>query len=199
MANRQFEAPTWDAVYSMLVELSKQVRKSGFSPDVIVGVSRGGWPPARVMSDLLENQNLANMKVVFYKDIGVRNKTPVITQPVTTDVSGKRVLVVDDVSDSGQSLKLVANHIRKKGAKEVRVCTLYFKPQSIFKPDYYAKTTTKWVIFPWERLEAVKLIARKEKEKGGRGDSVVRRLKGSGFSGRLIRELLRLIIDRSPN
>ncbi|OLE77283.1 hypothetical protein AUG19_00810 [archaeon 13_1_20CM_2_54_9] len=63
MANRQFEAPTWDAVYSMLVELSKQVRKSGFSPDVIVGVSRGGWPPGRVMSELLENQNLANMKV----------------------------------------------------------------------------------------------------------------------------------------
>ncbi len=183
----------------MLMELSKQVRKSGFSPEVIVGVSRGGWPPARIMSDLLENQNLANMKVVFYKDIGVRNKTPIITQPVTSDVKRKRVLVVDDVSDSGHSLRLVANHLRRKGAREIKICTLYFKPHSIFKPDYYAKTTTKWVIFPWERLEAVKLIARKEKKNGGNEDSIIRKLKGSGLSGRLIRQLLRLSVDRSTN
>ena len=199
MANRQFEAPTWDIVYSMLMELSKRVRRSGFSPEVIVGVSRGGWPPARIMSDLLENQNLANMKVVFYKDIGVRNKTPIITQPVTSDVSGKRVLVVDDVSDTGHSLKVVANHLRRKGAKEIKICTLYFKPHSIFKPDYYAKTTTKWVIFPWERLEAVKLMAKKERENGGSEGSVVKKLKGSGLSGRLVRQLLRMTVDSPAN
>src|SRR6266699_3488305 len=85
----------------MLLDLAQQIRRDGYKPEVIVGVSRGGWPPARVMSDLLQNPNLANMKVEFYKDIGVRNKKPRITQPATMEVVGKRVLVVDDVSDTG--------------------------------------------------------------------------------------------------
>src|SRR6058998_427905 len=98
--NLKFEAPSWDEIYSMMLRLARRVRESHFEPEVIVGVSRGGWPPARIMSDLLENQNLANMKVVFYRDIGLRNKRPVITQPVSPRVKGKRVLVVDDVSDT---------------------------------------------------------------------------------------------------
>src|SRR6266849_6799526 len=151
--NPKFEAPSWDEIYSMMMRLARRVRESRFEPEVIVGVSRGGWPPARIMSDLLENQNLANMKVVFYRDIGLRNETPVITQPVTSRIKGKRVLVVDDVSDTGHSLKLVHAHLRKKGASKVKVCTLYLKPGSVFIPDFYARETKKWIIFPWERLE----------------------------------------------
>jgi len=176
----------------MLLDLAQQIRKDQYTPEIIVGVSRGGWPPARVMSDLLQNPNLANMKVEFYKDIGVRNKKPRITQPVTVEVVGKRVLVVDDVSDTGHSLRIVANHLRRKPVKEIRVCTIYMKPQSIFPPDYYARTTRKWIIFPWERLEAVHLISKRFKDEGTRVSSTVRALKGSGMSARLVRQLLRI-------
>lgn len=179
----------------MLVKLAFEVKSSAFHPEVIVGVSRGGWPPARVMSDLLANPNLANMRVVFYKDIGSRNKRPVITQPVTPDVRGKRVLVVDDVSDSGHSLRTVSNHLRRKGAGKVKVCTLYLKPGSVFVPDYYARKTRKWVIFPWERLEAVRLIAKKAKADGGKAANVARTLRGSGLNSRLVRQLLRMSVD----
>ena len=175
----------------MLMELAVRIRDSSFSPEVIVGVSRGGWPPARVMSDLLQNQNLANLKVVFYKDIGVRSRRPVITQPVTSEVSGKRVLVVDDVADSGLSLRVVSNHLKRRGAREIRVCTLYLKPHSVFTPDYYAKETKKWVIFPWERLEAVRQIGRRVRADNGNVSAVVKQLKDSGMSSRLVRQLLR--------
>lgn len=195
MSNPRFEAPSWDQVYDMLIKLAVEIKRSGFNPQVIVGVSRGGWPPARVMSDLLGNQNLANMKVVFYKDIGVRNKKPVVTQPVTSEVRGRRVLVVDDVSDSGHSLRVVSNHLRRKGAGDIRVCTLYFKPHSVFVPDYYGRQTSKWVIFPWERLEAVRLIARKDEPDGRKTALVVKTLRGSGLDSRLIRQLLRMSID----
>ncbi len=174
------------------MDLAVKIRISTFRPEVIVGVSRGGWPPARVMSDLLENQNIANLKVVFYKDIGVRNRRPIITQPVTSDVAGKKVLVVDDVADSGHSLNVVLSHLRRKRASEIRVCTLYLKPHSVFKPDYYAKTTRKWVIFPWERLEAVRLIARKLNRGESSSTGVVRKLKGSGLTPSLVRRLLRV-------
>lgn len=192
-SNSKYEAPGWDQIYEMLVSLAMKIKTQGFKPDVIVGVSRGGWPPARIMSDLLENSNVANMKVEFYKDIGVRSRTPQITQPVTAKVRGKRVLVVDDVSDTGHSLKVVANHLREKGTKDLKVCTIYMKPKSIFRPDFFAKTTRKWIIFPWERLEAIRLISRRVDPGLSNRASVARELKGSGISPRLVRELQQVL------
>lgn len=181
----------------MLLDLAQHIRRDQYEPEIIVGVSRGGWPPARVMSDLLQNPNLANMKVEFYKDIGVRNKKPRITQPVTMEVVGKRVLVVDDVSDTGHSLRVVAKHLHRKPVKELRVCTIYMKPQSIFRPDYYARTTRKWIIFPWERLEAIQLISKRFKDDRTRASSTVQALTDSGVSARLVRQLLRIdALDR---
>ncbi len=184
-------------MYEMLLDLALQIKRDDYKPEVIVGVSRGGWPPARVMSDLLQNPNLANLRVEFYKDIGVRNKKPRITQPVTMEVVERRVLVVDDVSDTGYSLRVVANHLRRKPVKELRVCTIYMKPKSVFRPDYYARTTKKWIIFPWERLEAVRLISKRFENDRTRVSSTVRALKGSGISARLVRQLFRIdAIDR---
>lgn len=141
------------------------------------------------MSDLLENSNVANMKVEFYKDIGVRSKSPRITQPVTAKVKGRTVLVVDDVSDTGHSLKVVANHLRRKGTKDLKVCTIYVKPKSIFRPDFFAKTTRKWIIFPWERLEAIKLLSRRVDPSHSNPSSIARELKGSGITPRLVKQL----------
>jgi len=195
LPNPKFEAPSWDEIYELLLSLAKRIRETGYLPEVIVGVSRGGWPPARIMSDLLENQNLANMKVVFYKDIGVRNRAPVITQPVTSEVTGKRVLVVDDVADSGLSLREVSKHLKRKGARDIKVCTIYLKPKSVFTPDFYARKTTKWVIFPWERLETLRLISRRL-AKGNNGISgLVRELRNSGLTPRLIKQLQALSHD----
>src|SRR2546425_12037097 len=81
-----------------------------------------------------------------------------------------------------------------KGAQEIRVCTLYLKPKSIFKPNHYVKTTSKWIIFPWERLEAINLIKRNLRSKG-KSINVIRELKGSGLSASLIRSLLALTYD----
>ena len=181
----------------MFLDLAQQIRRDQYEPEIIVGISRGGWPPARVMSDLLQNPNLANMKVEFYKDIGVRNKKPRITQPITIEVVGKRVLVVDDVSDTGHSLRVVADHLRRKPVKELRVCTIYMKPKSIFRPDYYARTTKKWIIFPWERLEAVHLISRRFRDRHTKIASTVNALKDSGMSARLVRQLMNIdALDR---
>src|ERR1700756_2274688 len=173
----------------MLFDLARQIRRDNYRPEIIVGVSRGGWPPARIMSDLLQNPNLANMRVEFYKDIGVRSKKPRITQPVTMEVVGKRVLVVDDVSDTGHSLRVVANHLRRKPVRELRVCTIYMKPKSVFRPDYYSRTTSKWIVFPWERLEAVHLISKRFKDDRKRASLTIRALKGSGISALLTRKL----------
>jgi hypoxanthine phosphoribosyltransferase len=193
--NPKFEAPSWDEIYSMMLRLARRIRESRFNPEVIVGVSRGEWPPARIMSDLLENQNLANMKVVFYRDIGLRNERPIITQPVSSRVKGKRVLVVDDVSDTGHSLRVVSAHHRAKGAGKVKVCTLYLKPRSVFTPHYYAKKTSKWIIFPWERLESIRLLSKKLGDRQVSVARIVSELRDSGLNPDLIRRLMVLGSD----
>jgi hypoxanthine phosphoribosyltransferase len=161
----EFEVPQWSQIYDMLLNLAEKIRKSGFKPDVIVGVSRGGWPPARVLSDLLSNSNLANVRAEFYLGVAETKGEPSLTQPVSIGVSGKKVLVVDEVADTGKSLKLVIKHIFERGAKEVRVAAVYYKPWSVVKPDFYDRETSCWVVFPWEVKETIRKLIKKSKEK----------------------------------
>jgi adenine/guanine phosphoribosyltransferase-like PRPP-binding protein len=123
-----FEIPSWNQIYRLLLNLTKKIRKSGFEPDIIVSVSRGGWLPARIMSDLLENPNLANVTTEFYNGVAETKREPVITQAVSVPVKERRVLIVDDVADTGESLKLVDSHLQKEGASEVKIETIYYKP-----------------------------------------------------------------------
>jgi hypoxanthine phosphoribosyltransferase len=157
----QFEIPSWNQIYTLLLNLAETIQKSGFEPDVIVGVSRGGLLPARVISDLLENHNLANVATMFYNGVGETKTKPVITQPVSVPVKDRKVLVVDDVADMGESLKLVDSHLKKQGASTVKIATLYYKPWSTVIPDYYGKMTRCWVVFPWERKETVRKTVEK--------------------------------------
>jgi len=162
----KFEIPTWEQIYEMLLDLAHKIRRDKFNPDIIVGVSRGGWTPARVLSDLLENPKIANVKAEFYLGVAETKKEPVITQSVSVNVKDLKVLVVDDVSDTGKSLRLVKTHLLEQGATALKIATLYYKPWSVTTPDYYEKTTSDWIIFPWERKEAFRKVIEKFQQKG---------------------------------
>ncbi|MEM3774824.1 MAG: phosphoribosyltransferase [Candidatus Bathyarchaeia archaeon] len=189
----EFEVPKWNQIYKMLVQIAEKIRKDNFKPDVIVGVSRGGWPPARVLSDLLENPNLANVKVEFYVGVAETKGEPTLTQPVSVDVAGKRVLVVDEVADTGKSLKLIREHLQNEGAVEVRIAAVYLKPWSIIKPDYYARETSRWIVFPWEIKETIRKIVKKCEEQGKSVEKEVEKLVRAGLSRRLVNHFLKEI------
>jgi len=150
-----FEVPDWNEIYEGCIELADQIKKSRFNPEIIVGVARGGWIPARILSDLLGNTYVASMKVEFYKDVAETAKKPVISQQVSTAVEGKRVLVVDDVADTGESLTTVRRNLLGRGASQVKIATLHYKPQSILRPDFYVRETSAWIVYPHERYEFV--------------------------------------------
>ena len=138
--------------------MAEKVCEDCFRPDILLGISRGGLPPARVMSDLLENPVVANVRVEFYVAVAETKKEPIITQPVSMPVKGKKVLILDDVADSGLSLRLVKEHVMKQGAEAAKTATIYYKPWSVTVPDYYEKETRCWVVFPWERKETVRWL-----------------------------------------
>lgn len=181
----------------MLLGLAVRIRDSGFVPELIAGVSRGGWVPGRILSDLLANARTANVKVEFYVGIGKTSRKPQVTQPISEEISGKSVLLVDDVADTGESLLAALNHVRDRGAGEIKTVTVYYKPHSKFKPDFFAETTSEWIIFPWERLETAQFLITEGRAQGRSLDSVRETLRKHGMSERTVSTLLRLV-DGGP-
>jgi hypoxanthine phosphoribosyltransferase len=161
----KFEVPTWNKIYTMLLSEAEKIRQSGFKPDVIVSITRGGWVPARVLSDLLEIPNLATVRVEFYLGVAETRNEPVLTQGVSAAVTRKRALIVDDVADTGKSLQLARKHVLQQGATEVKIATVYRKPWNVIKPDYYEAETSCWVVFPWEIKEPIRKIVEKHGDK----------------------------------
>lgn len=191
----KFEAPSWNHIYDMLLDLAGRIRRDGFKPDVIVGISRGGWPPARVLSDLLSNPNVANVRAEFYLGIAETGSEPTLTQPVSVKTQGKRILIVDEVADTGKSLKMVKEHIIQDGAMETKTVTVYYKPWSIVRPDYFAKETSDWIVFPWEIKETLRKIIAKCEELGKPVEDETAKLVKAGIKSRLIRRFLKEISE----
>ncbi len=189
----KFEAPSWDYLYELCLELAEMIERSGFKPDLIVGIARGGWIPARLLSDFLSNPNITSIKVEFYVGIGETMNEPVVTQDIPVDVRNLKVLVVDDVADTGKSLKLVKEKLESMGANEVRVATIYYKPWSIFKPDFYVKTTDAWIIFPHELKEAIEILYKKFKIEGRSVEDLRKLLIEVGLKPLIIDKLLRWV------
>ena len=123
-----FIAPSWDYIENLSFQLYMKIKESGFTPDVMAGVSRGGLVPARVLSDLYlaekHKVTLAIMQVGFYSGVDKTHKEPIIYQDLPGHVYGKKILLVDDVSDSGVSLDYALQYLRMKKPAEIKVATL---------------------------------------------------------------------------
>jgi hypoxanthine phosphoribosyltransferase len=161
----QYEIPAWSQIYDMLLCQAQKIQTAPYKPDIIVGVARGGLVPARILVDLLEIPQFASILVEFYVDIAQTKQEPVLKQALAIPVEGKKVLLVDDIADTGRSLKLAQTCLQTQGAAEVKTAVLYFKLQSIIKPDFYEKQTSRWVIFPWDTKETLRKILQKQTDK----------------------------------
>jgi uncharacterized protein len=191
----EYEAPTWTQVYTTLLDLAAKIRNDSFKPDMIVGVSRGGWLPARVLSDLLSNSTLTSVGVELYVGVSERKSKAVITQPVSANVKGKKVLIVDEVVDTGKTLELVREHVTKQGATAVRTATVYYKPWSTVKPDYFEKETDRWIVFPWETKETIRKIAKKCRNDGSPFQAEKEKLLEAGVTEALLDRFLKEITE----
>jgi len=157
--------PSLNDIDKMLSKLTKMIKKSGFKPEILIGVSRGGLIPLAILSDKLSVESEI-VGVKYYSGVKETKKRPEITQPILSNLNGKRVLIVDDVADLGHSLQLVKKYVQERGAKEVRICTLHYKPWSVVKPEYFVEETEAWIIYPWEVKETLTNLFKKLKEKG---------------------------------
>jgi hypoxanthine phosphoribosyltransferase len=190
----EFDVPSWDQIYEMLLSLAERIGKSRFKPDIVLAVSRGGWIPARVLCDLQGDPNLADVGVEFYFGVAEAEDEPTLVRPASVSLEDRKVLIVDEVADTGKSLKLVKEHVTDRGAKEVKVAVIYSKPHSIVKPDFFARETSSWIVFPWEMKETVRKIikdcAARRKSRGEETAKLVKAGVPSELVERFVKEVL---------
>ena len=156
---------TWQGFGDACRQIAQQIADSGWIPDLIVAIARGGMLPAGAISYALGVKANGAINVEFYTGVGKTMTEPEILEPYMdiSSLEGKRVLIVDDVADSGKTLKLIMDLISEKGLSmggdsaklNARSATIYLKPTSIIKPDYVFKQTDKWINFPWSVLPPV--------------------------------------------
>jgi uncharacterized protein len=144
------ETLTWEAFGDAARDLARVIAGDGFRPDLILAIARGGLFVAGALGYALSVKNLHVMNVEFYNGVGSTLDMPVMLPPVPSavDFSEKRVLVADDVADTGKTLELVRGVVAGHVA-EVRCAVVYEKPASLVKCDYVWKRTEAWINFPW--------------------------------------------------
>ncbi len=143
-----------------VLKLVQDVVKSGYQPDVLIGISKGGVVIASLMSDMLGVP--ADLMQLSHWGFGKAKDDVVIKYGPSIDVKNLSVLLIDDVSDTGMTLNTAKEILIRLGAKEVKTAVLDYKAMSSrYVPDYYAYKWINWVyiIYPWESFETFKNVA----------------------------------------
>ncbi|MCO6449468.1 MAG: hypothetical protein J5I90_01655 [Caldilineales bacterium] len=148
----QREELSWRDVESLIDHILPQVAGSF---DVLLMITRGGIIPGGMLAEALQISDVLTAAVEFPKDPGLeRLAWPTFLQfPEDRLLRGRRVLVIDDVWDSGRTINTVRGRVEAV-VGQPRTCVLHYKPQrSRFRerrPDFYGAVTDKWIIYPWE-------------------------------------------------
>jgi hypothetical protein len=146
---------SWEEVEDLLWKVFLDMKGQGYDPDVVIGVARGGLAPARILMDYLQKKYICTFQVGHWDDEASLSEKPKIVFPLPdVDLTAKRVLVVDDVSDEGGTLEEVVSYLAPR-VKDIRTAVLVSKADSRLKADFCSKTMGewKWVMFPWSKHE----------------------------------------------
>ena len=148
--SQEREVLTYELFGTAVSELAQQVVDSGYEPDIILSIARGGLGLGMGLGYALDVKNISTVNVEFYTGIDQRLDVPIMLPPTpaAVDLSGLKVLLADDVADTGETLRVVhqfcAGHVA-----ESRTAVIYEKPRTVIRPEYSWRVTEQWIDFPW--------------------------------------------------
>lgn len=155
---------SWDQYHSYARQLAVQILTDKVAIDEVVAISRGGLTLGHLLTDLL-HVPISTFTIQSYTDIQTQGEVK-ITKPLTTPIHDKHVLLVDDVSDSGKTIERAIQYLKTQQPKYVTTLTMFHKPHSVYKPDYFAQTSSAWILFPYEPTEMVASIMKRMQKEG---------------------------------
>ncbi|WP_029090321.1 phosphoribosyltransferase [Brevibacterium album] len=150
------EILTWERFGSASRELAQTIADSDFEPEIVIAIARGGLLPAGSLAYALGLKLSDAINVEFYTDVHQTLPDPVLLAPMldTESIRDRKLLVVDDVADSGRTLALVLDLLADHGA-QARSAVIYAKSASVVEPDFVWRRTDEWIVFPWSAEEPV--------------------------------------------
>ena len=146
----------WEYIYGLCRDVSEQVIDADFEPDVIVALARGGWFAGRCLCDFLGLDDLTSLKMEHYVGTAAKSDEPEVRYPMPEgSVAGKDVLVIDDIADTGGSIRRAHEYVHERDPASVRTATLQLLRTSAFEPDYVGEGLDEWtwVVYPWNFIE----------------------------------------------
>lgn len=149
------EILSWDDVVALTRRLAEGIASTPF--DVVLAVSRGGLVPAAVLTSLLERRDVVSAALASYRDESRTDRMTIYNFPPDEALRGRRVLIVDDIWDSGHTAMAIRDRVAAAGGIPI-VAVLHYKPvRSAFreaKPDHWVVETDRWIVYPWEALRS---------------------------------------------
>lgn len=144
------EVLKWEQVGEAARELAARIHGDGFEPEVVVAIARGGLLVGGALAYALGVKSCGSINVELYTGVDETLPEPLVLPPHldTASLAGRRVLLADDVSQSGLTLRLAVDLLTRMGA-EVRSACFYTKPQTVLAPDWSWRDTDRWIVFPW--------------------------------------------------
>jgi hypoxanthine phosphoribosyltransferase len=172
------EVMSWDLFYELSKKTADKIIASKFRPDFMVGLARGGWVLSRVLCDFLAVKDLVSLKVEHWGVTATPDGSAQIKYPFRIELRGKRVLIVDDITDTGESMRVAKEYVETMNPLVVKTATLRYINGSRFTPDYYGdEISWRWVVFPWNYYEDMCNIVPQAAVDGAPLDEVKRQLK----------------------
>lgn len=150
-----YEYISWNRFYRLCSVLYRRIDGSGFTPDLIIAITRGGYPLARVLADFFGLMDLVSLKIEHYRG-PIKQKRATVPYPLPLSIARRRVLLVDDVSDSGDTFEAAFAELARHGEPaQLRTAVLHHKRTSRYTPDYHAQRVLKWrwITYPWAVVE----------------------------------------------
>ena len=144
------EVLSYELFGTAVQDLARQVVDSGYEPDIVLSIARGGLALGMGLGYALDVKNLSAVNVEFYTGVDERLDVPIMLPPTpdVVDLAGLRVLIADDVADTGRTLEIVRDFLAGH-VSEVRIAVIYEKPWTVVKADYVWRRTERWIDFPW--------------------------------------------------
>jgi hypoxanthine phosphoribosyltransferase len=170
----------WKEYHALARNLAASLLSQTPPFDLIVAISRGGLTLGHLLSDFLRIP-IATITIQSYTDIQTHGEVT-ITEKLRTPIRGKRVILVDDVADSGKTMKRAMSYLKKLRPADITTATMFYKPHSDYRPDIYTKQTSAWILFPYELTEMIFLITRNMEKEGKSKTEIQTALESLGYT-----------------
>lgn len=155
---------SWNEYHTLAQKLAATILADKLTVDLIVAIARGGLSLGLMLSDFLRIP-VSTIVIQSYDDIQKQGEFK-ITGRLQTPIKDKRILLVDDIADSGKTFQRAAKYLRTFHPKNITTVALYYKPHSRFRPDFFAKQTHAWILLPHEVTEWIYTFTKKMEAAG---------------------------------